>query len=160
LDPRSGRLGKRFLRRRRSWIWSLFGAEFREFRRLDSLDDELYQTLATVPGTTYTISFYLAHPASNTANDFSVDFGGVQGFSIVNAGAFDYTLETFNVTATSTSTVLAFFGRENPSWFDLDNVSVTSTSIPEASTWAMLIAGFAGLGLAGRRARRSHAAIA
>ena len=42
-----------------------------------------------------------------------------------------------------------------PAWYDLDNVSVTSTAIPEASTWAMMVLGFAGLGFAGFRARRT-----
>jgi hypothetical protein len=39
----------------------------------------------------------------------------------------------------------------------LDDVSVTTT-IPEASTWAMMVLGFAGLGFAGFRVR--HTAIA
>ena len=39
-------------------------------------------------------------------------------------------------------------------------VSLTAQAIPEASTWAMMVAGFAGLGFAGFRTRRSAAAIA
>ena len=41
----------------------------------------------------------------------------------------------------------------------LDDVSL-STSAPEASTWAMMLAGFAGLGYAGLRRRRSAISIA
>ena len=37
---------------------------------------------------------------------------------------------------------------------------MTVTSVPEASTWAMMLAGFAGLGLAGWRASRKSAAAA
>jgi hypothetical protein len=37
---------------------------------------------------------------------------------------------------------------------------VTLTSVPEASTWAMLLLGFAGLGFASYRARRAAASIA
>ena len=37
---------------------------------------------------------------------------------------------------------------------------VTAGSVPEASTWAMLLLGFAGLGLASCRARRAASAIA
>ncbi len=37
---------------------------------------------------------------------------------------------------------------------------VTLGTVPEASTWAMLLAGFAGLGLAGSRASRKAASIA
>lgn len=36
---------------------------------------------------------------------------------------------------------------------------VTAASVPEASTWAMALLGFVGLGLAGRRARRAAASI-
>jgi hypothetical protein len=36
----------------------------------------------------------------------------------------------------------------------------TATSVPEAGTWAMLLLGFAGLGLAGYRARRGAVSIA
>ena len=42
----------------------------------------------------------------------------------------------------------------------LDNVSVT-TGVPEPSTWAMMLAGFLGLGFAGyRRMKVSRAAAA
>jgi hypothetical protein len=37
---------------------------------------------------------------------------------------------------------------------------VTASSVPEASTWAMLLLGFAGLGFASYRARRAAASIA
>jgi hypothetical protein len=87
-------------------------------------DDELSQVLATTPGATYTLSFELAHDSTNNENDFSVQFGGGTVFSLVNSAAFDYTLETLTVTATSSSTTLAFFGREVPAWYELDDVSV------------------------------------
>ena len=38
----------------------------------------------------------------------------------------------------------------------LDSVSLSS-SVPEASTWTMMLAGFAGLGFAGFRSRRRSA---
>lgn len=37
---------------------------------------------------------------------------------------------------------------------------VTETTVPEASTWAMMALGFTGLGLAGYRASRRHASVA
>jgi hypothetical protein len=91
-------------------------------------DDELSQVLATTPGQTYTLSFELAHDETDSQNDFSVEFGGSTVFSLVNAPAFGYTLETVSVTATSSSTTLAFFGREVPAWYDLDDVSVAVDS--------------------------------
>jgi PEP-CTERM motif-containing protein len=118
-----------------------FGAE-------GAFDDKLSQVLATTVGQAYTISFELAHAATNSVNDFSAQFGGIPIFSLVNAAAFGYTLETFTATATSSSTELDFFGRENPSFYNLDNVSVVAISgaVPEPSTWAMMLLGFAGLG--------------
>jgi hypothetical protein len=49
---------------------------------------------------------------------------------------------------------LVFNGRNDPSYNTLDDVVVTA-SVPEASTWAMMLVGFAGLGFAGFRARRT-----
>jgi PEP-CTERM motif len=53
----------------------------------------------------------------------------------------------------------------NPSWdylADFGNAltSVTISSIPEPSTWAMMALGFAGLGLAGWRKTKGAAALA
>jgi hypothetical protein len=39
-------------------------------------------------------------------------------------------------------------------WGNIGGVGVTLTAIPEASTWAMMLLGFAGLGFAGYRASR------
>jgi hypothetical protein len=116
--------------------------------------------LHTVAGDTYTISFYLAHNSTNTANDFSATFGGVPIFSLVNADSFGWTLESFTEVATSNTTVLSFSGRDVPAWYGLDNVDVEGAAgaIPEPSTWAMMLIGFAGLGLVGYRARRRTAA--
>jgi len=94
------------------------------FGATGSTDDELSQVLSTVAGQQYTITFELAHDSSNAANDFSVYFGGQQLLSLVNQSSFGYTLYSYTVTATSASTVLAFYGRENPAFYDLDNVTV------------------------------------
>jgi hypothetical protein len=121
------------------------------FGAVGAFDDEISQVLATTPGASYTISFELAHDSTNAENDFSVTFGGTTVFSIVNTAEFGYTLETVTGVATSSSTTLAFFGREVPAWYDLDNVSVVPT--PEPPTWSMMLVGFAGLGFAGYRRR-------
>jgi hypothetical protein len=121
-------------------------------------DDTLSQVLSTTAGQTYTISFQLAHDSSNAANDFSVTFGGATLLSLVNTDAFDWTLETFTATATSSSTVLAFNGREVPAWYGLDNVNVSA--VPEPGTWAMLLAGFGALGLKMGYSRRKAARAA
>jgi hypothetical protein len=183
------------------------------------LDDEISQVLTTTPGTTYTISFYLAHDFGDAQNDFSVEFGDQTIFSLTNADAFPYTLETLTATATSDSTTLAFLGFEVPAWYGLDDVSVsvangpnlvsnpgfdadsnvppagwtftpavvgsffyvglndygvisepnsanfgsvggTVPTVPEPQTWAMMLTGFAGLGLLGYRRARAAASMA
>lgn len=131
------------------------GPNSANFGAVGDLDDVLWQNIATTAGQTYTISFELAHNSSNAENDFSVQFGGVTVFSIANQSQFGYTLETVTGTATSSSTLLSFSGREVPQWYGLDNVSVSS-GVPEPSTWAMLILGFAGLGFAGHRRTKAR----
>lgn len=98
--------------------------------RASTYEDELSQVLATTAGQTYTLSFELAQTGNDGQNDFSVQFGGSTVFSLVNAIAFGYTLETVTVTATSSSTTLAFFGRNVPSWYELDDVSVAVADGP------------------------------
>jgi len=43
--------------------------------------------------------------------------------------------------------------------FVLDSGTLTVTAVPEPSTWAMMLAGFAGLGFAGYRATRRTTAL-
>jgi len=127
------------------------------FGAVGSLDDILSQTLATVSGATYTLSYELAHDSTNQENDFSASWGGVviPGSVLVNVASFNYTLFSFTETATSSSTVLQFNGREVPAWFDLDNVSVTGSAIPEPSSMVLAaIGGLALVGYAWRRRRR------
>ena len=58
-----------------------------------------------------------------------------QLLSLVNQSAFGYTLYSYTVTAASASTVLAFFGRENPAFYDLDNVTVQGPPGLAATNW-------------------------
>jgi hypothetical protein len=55
-------------------------------------------------------------------------------------------------------TYFAFDGDGN-SWeaASMDGARITVSGVPEASTWAMMLIGFGGLGLAGARASRSRA---
>lgn len=95
------------------------------------------QTLTTVVGQSYDISYWVA---DNDPNSLSASFGGQDLFSGVSptngiGSASDYVNYTFSATATSTSTVLSFSGQ----WFGgygtlLDDVSVTSAAAPEPAT--------------------------
>lgn len=87
-------------------------------------DGTISQTLATVIGQTYNISFYFASDGQ-VPNDFAAYFGSDLLYSSANAPAFGYQLFSFTETATSTSTVLSFNERNDPEYQALDDVSVT-----------------------------------
>lgn len=97
--------------------------------------DTLSQTLTTVVGQTYTVSYWVA---GTQANLLEVAFGGSTLFdgtsptgSVSSAG--DYVQYSFDVTATSTSTELAFSGERTAGGeVLLDDVSVTATPEPSA----------------------------
>lgn len=92
------------------------------------------QDLATVAGQTYHISFALANLGGPT-NHFNAWFGSTHLMFLDDVDPFDYTVYTFDVTATGAPTTLSFSFQQNPSYFLLDAVSVTA--VPEPSTLAM-----------------------
>ena len=84
-------------------------------------DDSISQTLVTVPGQSYTFSFWLTNPYLADFNDFSASWNGtsliggaIPALPLANAGPFPYTQYTFTETATSSSTVIMFSGRDEP----------------------------------------------
>jgi len=116
------------------------------FGAISSFDDTISQTLATVAGQSYTVSFWLAHPYGPSTNDFSAYWGATQLMSLVGAGSFAYTQYSFTETASTSSTTLTFKGLENPAYFYLDDASVTGpTSVPESSSLFFLGVGVVGL---------------
>jgi hypothetical protein len=52
-----------------------------------------------------------------------------------------------------------FFQPDGDAWeaASMDGARITISGVPEASTWAMILIGFGGLGFAGARASRSRA---
>jgi hypothetical protein len=130
------------------------------------------QTLAVVPGSTYTFSFWAATLSNDSPAPAQIqaDINGVSlgltlilpsigmGGKWVTAGA-DWT----SGSATSAKLSLVdIYSAEQWNDFVIDDISfvgqgVPPPSVPEPSTWAMMLIGFAGLGYAGyRRARAGH----
>jgi len=97
------------------------------------LDDTISQSLATVPGNLYSISFKLnvgtIHLGGNdNGNDFHAAFGGSTLFSATNIAQQDYTTYEFTVVAGATFTELAFSGRNGPNYSKLTEVVVQNIS--------------------------------
>lgn len=123
-----------------------YGASFGPFETTGGIS----QTLTTFAGASYILDFWLQAEAdvlgAFAPNSFLATWNGATVTSLLNSAAFNYTHLTFNVTATSASTVLGFTFRNDPGFWDLDNVAVTAV-VPEPETWALMGFGLALLSL-------------
>lgn len=99
-----------------------------EFDATSPNRDVIAQTLTTVPGQDYTISFWLLGGKDNAL----IALWDNSEFFTMNAAVSDWTEETFTLTASSDSTVLAFSGQDTPAAGPvyLDDVTV----VPEPTT--------------------------
>jgi len=106
------------------------------------------QTLTTVVGQSYTISYWVLDQQANLLN---VTFGSSTLFNGTAPTIGDYVQFTFNATATSTSTVLAFSGQRTTGRGGslLDDVSVSAA--PEPATCLLTSVALIGLGALRRR---------
>ncbi len=131
---------------------------------------EIQQSISGLAvGNTYHLSFYWGGGqqygfGGATTEKFTYGFGA-DSFDTVTvanpeAGWSGWQHVTHSFTATSSTQVLSFLATGTPDgqppFSVLDGVSLTG-GVPEAATWAMLVAGF---GLVGAAARRRHAAVA
>jgi hypothetical protein len=76
-------------------------------------------------------------------NEFVALWSGTQIFDQVNVLGTDWVQYSFIEVATSSSTIIAFGGRNGPSWLRLDDVSVVT--IPEPPSLALLGIGLVGI---------------
>jgi hypothetical protein len=116
------------------------------FGDLVSNPTTLSQSVATVPGSQYAVSFFLAQytlPGSGPTSDiFSASFGGSTLANLTAIPDQGYTEYSFTVDATSSmSTMDLTLGNDN-GYFLLDDVSVAPT--PEPSTWVFMLTGTIG----------------
>jgi Bacterial Ig-like domain len=92
-----------------------------------TVDADIRQTMATVPGQSYTFSFWFWSSGGNPTRDFHALWNGTELYAEINPDAHDYEQHTFTVTATGASTTIEFLARNDPAWDGLDDVSVVST---------------------------------
>jgi choice-of-anchor C domain-containing protein len=121
---------------------------------------EIHQTLNTVVGQTYQLSFELAGNFQGGAaiKNLSVNIGpnGLYSFDTTgkSAGSMGWTTYSTTFVAVSNATTLSFASNTSGAYGPaLDNVSVSA--VPEPESFAMLLAG---LGMMGVIARRRKAA--
>ncbi len=119
-------------------------------------DGILSQTFSDTAGQTLHVSGWVTGNGTSPS-DVNFNFDGTTYVSINPVPSQGWTEYSFTVTATGTDTFSVGF-RNDPNFDGLDSFSVST--VPEASTWAMMLAGFAGLGFAAFRTSRKRAAFA
>jgi hypothetical protein len=90
----------------------------------------LSQTLPTVAGQSYVLSFWLDNPVTGTPNEFSASWNGTNLLDMVNVGQFAWTNLQYLVSAPGSNTVLQFGFRNDLNGFGLDDVSVQALPQP------------------------------
>jgi PEP-CTERM motif len=123
--------------------------------------NQLGQGFATIIGKRYDVSLRYGTLGGGGAQSIIFNISGGLGFAVLSAAAnnsLDTTFTTFTTSfiANDMSTSIGFGNISGVDGIDpiLDDVSVTT--VPEPSSWAMLIAGF---GLVGAVARRQRHAV-
>ncbi|MGD1084728.1 MAG: protease pro-enzyme activation domain-containing protein [Verrucomicrobiota bacterium] len=95
----------------------------------------LTQTVPTLPGQPYLISFWLSNPGLLssgyvTPNAFQVQWNGADLFNQTNLNVFAWTNMQFVVSATNTTTSLVFGAQNDNDYFGLDDVGIQAIPAP------------------------------
>jgi hypothetical protein len=100
---------------------------------------EISQTITDIPGQSYAFTFFVANGGGGSGVvDFQAFFdGGTALLHLSNVLAFPYTKYTFDVTGTGSDTI-SFFSINDPSYFYLDDVSLSPTGAPDPSSILLL----------------------
>ncbi len=135
------------------------GAYAAQIAGYSSGPDTLSQVITTTLGDTYTLSFWRYQQYVGPTTFLNVSWDGTNVFSESLSGPGDYPYTEFTATVVGTgSDTLLFTSANDPGFTYVDNISVSA--VPEPSTWALMLAGFAGLGFAGYRRTKSASVAA
>jgi hypothetical protein len=122
--------------------------------------DSLTQNIPTVPGRTYTLSFFLANnnPLDQSTTTFAVLWNGNSVYSLPSPQpTFPFRQVFITVTATTTSTPLTFAAQQDPSQWFLDDVSLQQNppaAVPTLMQWAIVLLTLLLAGVAAWQIRR------
>ncbi len=88
------------------------------------------QTIPTVPGQVYLLSFWLLNSTNVPTAHFQADWAGNTVYDSLNPPVFGWTNEQFLVVAKSPATVLQFGAENDLGFFALDDVSLVPVPAP------------------------------
>lgn len=110
------------------------------------------QTLSTITGQSYQLSYYLRNDDAFGGNEFQSLLNGTTLFAQTGFPAQPYTQYIFNFIGTG-SDEISFGFLNQTAYFFLDDVSVTATAIPTPA----VLPGLVGMGIAVLRKRKAEA---
>jgi hypothetical protein len=134
----------------------------------DNANENLFQSVALTGGVTYTLDFGLFATQSGAANPFDFSLTSSVGaiFSATNTNASVVPIGQWNgysytfTAPTTTSYTLDFDFISGPTPAkDVLLADVNISAVPESSTWAMIIVGFAGVGFMAYRRKQNGSAL-
>lgn len=107
------------------------------------------QTIQTIPGLSYWITFWLSNPTSDVTSQFVVDWDESQVLGMDGSTTFDWTAFRIETVASGTTTDVRFGFYNSPSYWYFDGVDVNTT--PEASSLGLIGLGLSALALLRRK---------
>jgi len=127
------------------------------FGAVAGLNDYIDQSLTTIAGQSYNISFYVDSSQDVAPGQFVANWDGANILTITDGSGSGYELYSFMEVASTNNTDLQFGGNSPPSWYYLDEVVVTPTitsGVPEPSAAWFILPGLAGIWLLSGRNHR------
>ncbi len=88
------------------------------------------QTVSTLPGQVYLLSFWLLNSTNLPTAHFQADWAGATVYDALNPPVFPWTNQRFMVVATNSATVLQFGAENDQGYFALDDVSLIPVPYP------------------------------